>query len=246
MFSLYSLPSTAVKSQPLQAVNAAYLFYYATDQTPSTRDLGDGSTAHKAINWKDESEEDRKGLKLRLDALIGDALVCSQKVRSSVSPRVELAATHGVFSCRQLGFDVLNALTLQDNSLFLEDLKVSSVSLQKGTLQSLTRCLGKRSVWSRRVSSLSGCGLNFQTRNALTRFLQTVVSSTFTSSEFCSAHSTRDRALTLVTLVAITTRNRSKVESTLSLKDPGSESSCSDFSRRVYQRTVRRKRMIEK
>jgi hypothetical protein len=33
-----------------------------------------------------------------------------------------------MMGCRvQLGFDVLNALTLQDNTLFLEDLKVSFV-----------------------------------------------------------------------------------------------------------------------
>ncbi|GAA5993011.1 hypothetical protein JCM5350_004317 [Sporobolomyces pararoseus] len=101
LFSIYSLPSTAVKSSPLQAVNAGYLFYYATDCTPSTCDLGDGSTATKVVNWKDEAEEDRARLKKRLNALMADAMICSQK----------------------LGFDVLNALTLQDNSLFLEDLK---------------------------------------------------------------------------------------------------------------------------
>ncbi|GAA5888023.1 hypothetical protein JCM16303_000183 [Sporobolomyces ruberrimus] len=101
LFSLYSLPSTAVKSSPLQTVNAAYLFYYATDCTPSTSDLGDGSTATKVVNWKDESEEEKAQLKKRLNTLVGDAMICSQK----------------------LGFDVLNALTLQDNSLFLEDLK---------------------------------------------------------------------------------------------------------------------------
>ncbi|GAA6024956.1 hypothetical protein JCM11491_001316 [Sporobolomyces phaffii] len=108
LFSLYSLPSTAVKSNPLQAVNAAYLFYYATDCTPSTSDLGDGSTATKVVNWKDENEEDRAQLKKRLNLLIGDAMVCSQK----------------------LGFDVLNALTLQDNSLFLEDLKYTNLLLR--------------------------------------------------------------------------------------------------------------------
>ncbi|GAA5933143.1 glycylpeptide N-tetradecanoyltransferase NMT1 [Sporobolomyces koalae] len=101
LFSLYSLPSTAVKSKPLQAVNAAYLFYYASDATPSTSDLGDGSTATKVVNWKEESPEQRAELKKRLNALIHDAMICSQK----------------------LGFDVLNALTLQDNAMFLENLK---------------------------------------------------------------------------------------------------------------------------
>ncbi|GAA6063044.1 hypothetical protein JCM10212_001107 [Sporobolomyces blumeae] len=101
LFSMYSLPSTAVKSSPVQAVNAAYLFYYATSVTPSTSDLGDGSVATKVVNWKEESEQERLQLKDRLNVLIGDAMIVAQK----------------------LGFDVFNALTLQDNALFLTDLK---------------------------------------------------------------------------------------------------------------------------
>ncbi|GAA5878437.1 hypothetical protein JCM1840_002586 [Sporobolomyces johnsonii] len=101
LFSFYALPSTAVKSTPRTNVNAAYLFYYATTACPSCADLGDGSTATPVTNWKDETSEEREVLKARLNKLIGDALVVVSK----------------------LGFDVLNALTLQDNSLFLEDLK---------------------------------------------------------------------------------------------------------------------------
>ncbi|GAA6004791.1 hypothetical protein JCM10207_001015 [Rhodosporidiobolus poonsookiae] len=104
LFSFYSLPSTAVKhSTPTSKVNvnAAYLFYYATTAAPSCADLGDGSTAVPVTNWKDESDEERQVLAERLKALGNDALVIVQKN----------------------GFDVLNALTIQDNSLFLEDLK---------------------------------------------------------------------------------------------------------------------------
>ncbi|GAA5822610.1 hypothetical protein JCM11251_004315 [Rhodosporidiobolus azoricus] len=105
VFSFYSLPSTAIKhsppGQPKTNVNAAYLFYYATTAAPSCSDLGDGSTAVAVKNWKDETPEERKVLGDRLKLLVGDALVLVQKN----------------------GFDVLNSLTLQDNSLFLEDLK---------------------------------------------------------------------------------------------------------------------------
>ncbi|KDE04788.1 hypothetical protein MVLG_04752 [Microbotryum lychnidis-dioicae p1A1 Lamole] len=101
VFSFYSLPSTATKMTTRTLVNAAYLFYYATTACPSCADLGDGSTATAVTNWKDETQEERETLQKRLIELISDCLILTSK----------------------LGFDVLNALTLQDNSLFLEDLK---------------------------------------------------------------------------------------------------------------------------
>ncbi|GAA5868296.1 hypothetical protein JCM3774_000997 [Rhodotorula dairenensis] len=101
VFSFYALPSTALKSQPLTNVNAAYLYYYATTAAPSCADLGDGSVAVPAKNWKDETASERAALGERLKLLMADALVVVAKN----------------------GFDVLNSLTIQDNSLFLEDLK---------------------------------------------------------------------------------------------------------------------------
>lgn len=101
VFSFYALPSTALKSQPLTNVNAAYLYYYATTAAPSCADLGDGSVAVPVKNWKDETASERAALGERLKLLMADALVVVAKN----------------------GFDVLNSLTIQDNSLFLEDLK---------------------------------------------------------------------------------------------------------------------------
>ncbi|POY74347.1 GNAT family acetyltransferase [Rhodotorula taiwanensis] len=101
VFSFYALPSTALKSQPISNVNAAYLYYYATTAAPSCADLGDGSVAVPVTNWKDETPGERKALGDRLKVLMADALV--------------IAARNG--------FDVVNSLTIQDNSLFLEDLK---------------------------------------------------------------------------------------------------------------------------
>jgi glycylpeptide N-tetradecanoyltransferase len=121
MFSFYSLPSTAVKVKPLTHINAAYLFYYATTACPSCSDLGDGSVATPITNWKDETDAERAVLKERLGIVIGEALVLAAKVSSGVEVmRLEL------IDHLQHGFDVFNALTLQDNSIFLEDLKVSS------------------------------------------------------------------------------------------------------------------------
>ncbi|GJN88755.1 hypothetical protein Rhopal_001723-T1 [Rhodotorula paludigena] len=101
VFGFYSLPSTALKAATPTNVEAAYLWYYATTAAPSCADLGDGSVAVPVKNWQDESPDERQVLGDRLKALMADALV--------------LVARNG--------FDVLNALTIQDNSLFLEDLK---------------------------------------------------------------------------------------------------------------------------
>ena len=105
MFSYYSLPSTAMKTTPPSLINAAYLFYYATTSCPSCANLGDGSVATPVTNWKDETTEERATLKHRLLILICEALVLAS----------------------QGGFDVFNALTLQDNALFLPELHVSRV-----------------------------------------------------------------------------------------------------------------------
>jgi len=101
MFSFYTLPSTAVQITPHTVINAAYLFYSATTAAPSCANLGDGSVSVPVINWKDETKEQRAVLGSRLKELMGDALTLAAKA----------------------GFDVVNALTLQDNVLFLEDLK---------------------------------------------------------------------------------------------------------------------------
>lgn len=103
-FSLYVLPSTAIQMEPQQTINAAYLSYYATNQCPACRLLlphGDSQGTSQVITWDRESPEDRKALKARLNLLIGDALVIANQAK----------------------FDVCNALTLQDNNLFLEDQK---------------------------------------------------------------------------------------------------------------------------
>lgn len=101
VFSFYSLPSTAVKEKPLTRVNAAYLFYYATTACPSCADLGDGSIATPVTPWKEETDQDKKVLKERLTLLVGEALILATNAE----------------------FDVLNALTLQDNTFFLDELK---------------------------------------------------------------------------------------------------------------------------
>ncbi|KAE9968613.1 hypothetical protein EG328_007355 [Venturia inaequalis] len=76
-FSFYSLASTAIASTKYQFVNAAYMYYYASDAA---------------------FDSDKAKLGIRLNLLIKDALILAKKAK----------------------FDVLNALTLLDNPLFLE------------------------------------------------------------------------------------------------------------------------------
>ncbi|KAI0144530.1 acyl-CoA N-acyltransferase [Xylariaceae sp. FL1272] len=80
--SFYCLESSVINHSKHSNVRAAYLFYYASEAGLTT-------------------PVDKDALKVRLNALVSDALVY----------------------CRQYKFDVCNALSLMDNALFLEDQK---------------------------------------------------------------------------------------------------------------------------
>lgn len=108
--SFYHLPSTAMKCDPPQTIDAAYLFYYATTAAPSCAylnqplDESEGSrptTLFEPPSWSRETAEERLCLKKRLISLIGDALTVAQRAN----------------------FDVFNALTLMDNALFVKELQ---------------------------------------------------------------------------------------------------------------------------
>ncbi|KAF2664982.1 N-myristoyl transferase [Microthyrium microscopicum] len=92
-FSFYRLESTVIKSATPKVIKAAYLYYYATD------------AAFKKDDKKGEKKEDKKdegvALKERLNELMKDMLILAKKQK----------------------FDVVNALTLLDNPLFLEQQK---------------------------------------------------------------------------------------------------------------------------
>ncbi|KAH6672284.1 acyl-CoA N-acyltransferase [Halenospora varia] len=81
-FSFYCLESTVINHEKHNNIRAAYLYYYATE----------------TVFFPDFTKAD---LKLRLNALINDALILAKRFK----------------------FDVFNALTLMDNPLFLEQQK---------------------------------------------------------------------------------------------------------------------------
>ncbi|WOO78026.1 Glycylpeptide N-tetradecanoyltransferase [Vanrija pseudolonga] len=89
MISFYSLPSTIMQHPKYNVLNAAYLFYYASDAAFSAGASSDDETKLKAK------------LDERLNALSRDMLTVAQTS----------------------GFDVMNALTLLDNNMFLSEQK---------------------------------------------------------------------------------------------------------------------------
>jgi glycylpeptide N-tetradecanoyltransferase len=88
-FSFYTLPSTIVAHPRHSLLEAAYLYYYASD------------TAFV------ENADDLGLLRRRLTDLVGDAIILAEQAK----------------------FDVFNALTLMDNPLFLQELKVRLLGL---------------------------------------------------------------------------------------------------------------------
>ncbi|RSH90742.1 glycylpeptide N-tetradecanoyltransferase [Saitozyma podzolica] len=90
--SFYSLPSSIMKHKKHDVLNAAYLFYYASDAIFQPGGSSD-EAAHEA--------KSKSRLGERLNALVGDMMVVAKNA----------------------GFDVLNALTLLDNNMFLNEQK---------------------------------------------------------------------------------------------------------------------------
>ncbi|GFZ50470.1 Glycylpeptide N-tetradecanoyltransferase [Saitozyma sp. JCM 24511] len=91
--SFYSLPSSIMKHKKHDVLNAAYLFYYASDAIFQPGGSSDDAAAHEA--------KSKSRLGERLNSLVGDMMVVAKNA----------------------GFDVLNALTLLDNNMFLNEQK---------------------------------------------------------------------------------------------------------------------------
>jgi glycylpeptide N-tetradecanoyltransferase len=82
-FSFYTLPSTALRSNPQQTINAAYLFYMASAACPNCSALLPAASSQgppSATSWDKETSEDRKKLKDRLNLLVQDALILAARV----------------------------------------------------------------------------------------------------------------------------------------------------------------------
>lgn len=92
-----------MKSPKYDMLEAAYLFYYATD-----------------VAFQPNADESG-AVKKRLIDLIGDALIIADQVSFCIFLQINFEP----LACFiQAGFDVFNCLTLMDNCEFIHDLKV--------------------------------------------------------------------------------------------------------------------------
>ena len=73
MVSFYSLPSTIMKHKTHNVLNAAYMFYYASDVISSPGGSADDAATHEF--------KSRQKLGERLNALVADLLVVAKNVR---------------------------------------------------------------------------------------------------------------------------------------------------------------------
>ena len=72
LMSFYALPSSIMKHKTHTLLNAAYLFYYASDVIFSPGGSSDDAATHEA--------KAKSRLAERLNGLVGDILVVAQKV----------------------------------------------------------------------------------------------------------------------------------------------------------------------
>jgi glycylpeptide N-tetradecanoyltransferase len=72
LVSFYSLPSTIMKHKQHNLLNAAYMFYYASDVISQPSGSADGAAAHDA--------KSKQKLSDRLNALVADLLVVAKNV----------------------------------------------------------------------------------------------------------------------------------------------------------------------
>lgn len=75
---MYHLPSTAIHQQ--QIVDAAYIFYYATNAAGALSQQPTTSSDVPAAFWSSESPQERVQLKKRLVSIMGDCCVIAKNV----------------------------------------------------------------------------------------------------------------------------------------------------------------------
>lgn len=133
VFSYYSLPSSVLDSDKHKTLEAAYLFYYATDvpfQTegfssarPPTSEQSTPSTRLSVPQWQQSPITGLSSSELADEANVTswdkEDIGVKQRLKARLN---ELMQDLFVLAKRE-GFDVVNCLTVMDNPLFLQDQK---------------------------------------------------------------------------------------------------------------------------
>ncbi|CAD6889758.1 unnamed protein product [Tilletia controversa] len=144
LVSFYTLPSTVLAKgpdQPETILNAAYLFYYATDAVFETPTWAAVSERHEAAAADEQQDEKSKYFdesvehwkKTHLSGLTKRELGDEENVtnwevedastKAKLKKRLNELMEAAIVIAAQHDFDVLNGLTVMDNQLFLEQQK---------------------------------------------------------------------------------------------------------------------------
>lgn len=144
MFAFYSLPSSILDNDKHSSLNAAYLFYYATDvvfqHSPSPFPSGTGEARGGASSSSPASERslalasgkqayqcnsltNLTPTELSDESSVTPWDVESSSIKTSLKLRLNLLINTLLIIARDFGFDVVNCVTVMDNPLFLQEQK---------------------------------------------------------------------------------------------------------------------------
>ena len=135
MISFYSLPSSVLDSDKHKTLEAAYLFYYATDvpfanrqgasEEPSTSAQGAGSrpSSSQAEPWQKSHVSSLSASEQLDEADITNWAQETPEIKAKLKQRLNELMQDAIIIAKQANFDVLNCLTVMDNPLFLLEQK---------------------------------------------------------------------------------------------------------------------------
>lgn len=143
MFAFYSLPSSILDDEKHQSLNAAYLFYYATDVVFSDADSSGAGAASGSEGASSSSPSSERALALASgkapwqsnhltnltpSELADEAAVTtwdaeSPTTKQRLKARLNTLINTLLIIARDHAFDVVNCVTVMDNPLFLQEQK---------------------------------------------------------------------------------------------------------------------------
>jgi glycylpeptide N-tetradecanoyltransferase len=143
MISFYSLPSSILDSDKHKTLEAAYLFYYATNipftgkqsasQEPSTSTLAPerpssttgskSSTSPNLASWQKSHVTSLSTVEQKDEEDITNWFLETPEIKSRFKQRLNELVQDVIIVAKQANFDVLNCLTVMDNPLFLMEQK---------------------------------------------------------------------------------------------------------------------------
>ncbi|EST05533.1 Myristoyl-CoA:protein N-myristoyltransferase, N-terminal [Kalmanozyma brasiliensis GHG001] len=137
MFAFYSLPSSILDNDKHKSLNAAYLFYYATDvvfsDSPEPQESGASTSSPSSERalalasgkepWQVNHLTNLLPSELADESRVPSWDTESPTIKSLLKQRLNLLINTLLIIARDEGFDVVNCVTVMDNPLFLQEQK---------------------------------------------------------------------------------------------------------------------------